>query len=253
MTCAEFATHVEDYVTGALDPEERAAIETHASACPTCGPVLRELQEAATRVWLALPQVDPPPRLRARILKATHAQTPVAVTPARRPRLSLAAIAAALSLLSLIAALGLGGWALALQNELNRLSSQNARLTSQLAWQRDALYVLMSPTRQERQLAGSEAAPEARGLVYLDPSRSQGMVIASHLPPLTADKSYQIWLRGQGGIVSAGLLRVDEHGTGYAILEPAGTFSQFETIGISLEPAGGSPQPTGPRMLGGGL
>ena len=260
MTCAEFTALVEDYVTGGLEPAERAALDEHADGCADCRRRLRALQEATAAVWLTLPQRDPPAALRSRILHAARTQAPpVAAVPIplprrrSRPRFSLTALAAALSALSLALALGLGVWVAALHGETSRLAAQNARLSEQIVRQRDALYVLMSPTRQERPLAGGEAAPQARGMIYLDPARSQGMVIASDLPPLDPDKAYQVWLRGKGSVVSAGLLRVDDRGTGYAVLDPPAPLDEFEGIGISLEPAGGSVQPTGPRMLFGAL
>jgi anti-sigma-K factor RskA len=79
------------------------------------------------------------------------------------------------------------------------------------------------------------------------------MLVASELPRLEPDRTYQVWLRGKDGVVSAGLLRVDDRGTGYAVLDPSVPLDQFETVGISVEPVGGSPQPTGPRMLLGSL
>lgn len=262
MTCAEFAARVEDYVTGDLAAAERSVLEAHAATCSDCRGTLRALEETTALLWLALPQIDPPSSLRARILGAARAMSPDSPAapvafPPRRPRpiwrLPLPGLAAALGLLSLLLALGLGAWVAALQAETTRLAAQNARLSEQISRQRDALYVLMSPTRQERPLVGGEAAPRARGLVYLDHARGQGMIIASELPPAAADKSYQVWLRGQAGVVSVGLLRVDERGTGYAVIESPTPLGQFEGIGISLEPAGGSLQPTGPRMLGGSL
>ena len=60
-------------------------------------------------------------------------------------------------------------------------------------------------------------------------------------------------LRRKYGVVSAGLLRMDDRGTGYAVLESSQSIDHYETIGVSLEPAGGSPQPTGPRVMNGSL
>jgi anti-sigma-K factor RskA len=265
MTCAEFADRLEDYVNGSLASAERLAVEAHAALCPACGRLLRDTQEAAALVWLTVPQVEPPPRLRERILTAARADLPAPTAGAgpgaaagravahRRWRLTLSHLAAAVSALALMLALGLGGWMVVLQGELARLAAENTQLREQLGRQRDALYVLMSPTLVERPLAGGEAAPNARGRLYLDPNRRQGMVVVSELPRLTPDRAYQVWLRGKGGVVSAGLLRMDDRGTGYALLEAVQPLDQFEAIGISLEPAGGSAQPTGPRMLIGSL
>ena len=266
MTCAEFADRIEDYLNGSLTEAQARELERHVEACPTCREQFQELEEGAALVWLTVAQVEPPTGLRDRVMAAVRSAPspavssltpPAAATGPAAPRLpwrfSLTQLAAALSALALALALALGGWVALLQGDLNRQAADNARLRDQLSRQRDALYVLMSPTLVERPLAGGDGAPYARGRAYLDPTRRQGMVVASDLPMLEPGRAYQVWLRGKDGVVSAGLLRVDDRGTGYALLEPADALDQFETIGISLEPAGGSPQPTGPRMLSGSL
>jgi anti-sigma-K factor RskA len=268
MTCADFSDRIEDYLNGSLTEAQARELERHAELCPTCREQIEQLGEGAALVWLTVTQVEPPIGLRERVMAAVRSapvptvaganSSPPALTagrPVRRLpwRVSLTQFAAALSALALALALALGGWVAALQGELNRQALDNARLRDQLSRQRDALYVLMSPTLVERPLAGGEGAPYARGRAYLDPTRRQGMVVASDLPQPEPGRVYQVWLRGKDGVVSAGLLRLDDRGTGYALLEPTAALDQFETIGISLEPAGGSPQPTGTRMLSGTL
>jgi hypothetical protein len=277
MTCDDFALAIDDYLTGRLAPAQREAMDEHARLCPSCGDLLRELEEAAAFVRLMAPQVEPPLALRGRILAAVRAgAAPIRASdgtapvlahsprPARRPgwrwRLSLTQVAAAMSALSLLLVVALAAWVVALHGELNRQAAENARLAEQVASQRYAVYslrrsiaTLSLPNRVDRTLAGSERAPNARGLVYYDPSQPRGMLIASDLPLPSPSQAYQIWGRSKDGPVSLGILRFDEEGRGYAVLDSPVPLGQFEGIGISLEPAGGSPQPTGPRMLSGGL
>lgn len=269
MTCAEFADQIEDYVNGSLAALERATVEAHAALCPVCGVLLGSIEESAALVWRALPQVEPPAELRERIMTAIlHDARPAVGAPIRlrsRPvaprtvripwRLSASQIAAVLSSLTLVLVVGLGVWLALLQGKLNQQVAENARLRDQLARQRDALYVLMSPTLVERPLNGSDAAPQARGRVYIDPTRKQGMLVASDLPRPGPNRGYQVWLRRKGGsgAISAGLVRLDDRGTGYALLDATTPLDQVEAVGISEEPAGGSPQPTGQRMMLGAL
>lgn len=261
MTCAEFATEIDAYVDGSLPPASRPAVEQHAALCPRCGQMLRDLQEAAALIWLAAPQLEPPPALRSRVLAAAAgirtlpvaAVAPRTALPRPRWRWSIGQVAAVISGLCLLGVLGLGGWVWQLQGEVARQATDNSRLRDQIGRQRDALYVLMSPTLVERPLQGGDAAPYARGRVYLDPQRRQGMLVASDLPRLEPGRAYQVWLRGKDGVINAGLLRIDDRGTGYAVLDPAVPLDHFEAVGISLEPAGGSEQPTGPRILLGSL
>jgi hypothetical protein len=147
-----------------------------------------------------------------------------------------------------------------LRNDVNRLAAENAGLSQQVAHQRYAMYALReslglmnSTARTERPLRGSEAAPEARGVVYYIPQERLAMLVTSQLPRPAPDRSYQVWLRGSSGVVSAGLLTFDEGDVGYAVLHVPAPVGEFQWVGISNEPAGGSPQPTGQRMMNGTL
>jgi anti-sigma-K factor RskA len=56
---------------------------------------------------------------------------------------------------------------------------------------------------------------------------------------------YQVWLIDDSGPKSAGILSVDENGQGVLIVTSDSPIGSFSTLGISIEPAGGSQQPTG--------
>lgn len=67
MKCADLEALLCDYVDGTLAPAERAAVELHLSACPSC----RELVEdaaAAVQLIEKAAGVEPPPALVNRIL-----------------------------------------------------------------------------------------------------------------------------------------------------------------------------------------
>ena len=58
------------YVVGALGPADRAAFEAHLAACPECKAEVHALREVADALLYAVPQVEPPPGLRDRVLSA---------------------------------------------------------------------------------------------------------------------------------------------------------------------------------------
>jgi anti-sigma-K factor RskA len=71
--------------------------------------------------------------------------------------------------------------------------------------------------------------------------RNTAAFLASGLPEPPEGKVYQLWFADGGSMRSAGLM--DEAGdTGAAMLE--GTLDGASGIGITVEPAGGSAQPT---------
>jgi anti-sigma-K factor RskA len=94
-------------------------------------------------------------------------------------------------------------------------------------------------------LKGTEFQPRAQGQLIADPSSESAVLVISGLPKLEAGKTYQVWLIDGGTPVSAGLLTVDENGQGVFIVTSKESIGSFNALGISVEPDGGSQQPTG--------
>lgn len=68
--CVEWWTALSAYVDGALPPDERERVEAHLQQCAACREATVHLQSLRWAVSL-LPQQEPPPMLKARILSAT--------------------------------------------------------------------------------------------------------------------------------------------------------------------------------------
>lgn len=67
-------------------------------------------------------------------------------------------------------------------------------------------------------------------------------IIVDDLPELGDDRDYQLWYIGADGPVSAGTFDSDGSGTAWRVLD--GSMSAGDTVGVTVEPAGGSEQPT---------
>src|SRR5262249_10516752 len=97
------------FALDALDPDERAAFETHLAGCERCRRELAELEEVVGALAYVNDGPAPPPALRERIVAAARAEGPshvVALRPARRwlvPAAAALAVAAA-------AAIAIGVW-----------------------------------------------------------------------------------------------------------------------------------------------
>src|SRR5215467_4447680 len=61
------------WVLGALDVAEEESIRSHVEACPTCREVAARLRRVVGALPLAVDEVNPPPRLRERVLAAAAA------------------------------------------------------------------------------------------------------------------------------------------------------------------------------------
>jgi anti-sigma-K factor RskA len=77
-------------------------------------------------------------------------------------------------------------------------------------------------------------------------SRNQAVLLAADLPALDAGHVYQVWLIGTGGAHSAGLMQPESPGRMRPML--ADLLPDVDRIGITVEPAGGSPGPTTPAV-----
>ena len=91
----------------------------------------------------------------------------------------------------------------------------------------------------------AEFAPQASKPITKAPNSQSAVLIVTGLSPLEPGKTYQVWLIDGGAPVSAGLLTVNEEGQGVFIVTSEEAIGSFKSLGISIEPAGGSPQPTG--------
>ena len=91
-----------------------------------------------------------------------------------------------------------------------------------------------------------------RGTFVYDPDLPVGVMYVWGLQPTSEDQAYQAWLMdSQGQRFSGGLLSFSEDsGFGWLLIEAPTTMSEFISPGVTVEPAGGSPAPKGPRILG---
>jgi len=92
---------------------------------------------------------------------------------------------------------------------------------------------------------GSERIPS--GEVTISRQLMQGVFRASGLPPVSAVQTYQLWLIGEGGAVPAGLFVPDAGGSVEVLID--GDIVPGVMLGLTVEPSGGSPAPTGDILL----
>ncbi|MCT9089846.1 anti-sigma factor [Streptomyces sp. ASQP_92] len=239
MTAADLHTLTGAYALHALDDEEREEFERHLAACESCTQEVRELTATAGRLGLAM-TATPPATLKADVLRTirTVRQDPPPTRPlgrttgraGRRRTAYRFALAACLA-----AAIGSGGIA-AWQHQ----QADTARDQAQ------------SVRRQAQQLADVLAAPDAKastgqlqgdakGTLVVARSRDQAVFLASGLSLPPAGKVYQLWFADGGGMRSAGLMDPDR--TTEAVLL-SGSVGRASGMGITVEPTGGSTQPT---------
>jgi anti-sigma-K factor RskA len=102
-------------------------------------------------------------------------------------------------------------------------------------------------------LTGTDAAPGATGTIVISQDGEHGTLVVDGLPPLDEAFQYQLWLIKDGQRTDGGVFSVDSEGYGALWVSSPAPLSSFPAVGITIEPAGGSPGPTGDKVLGGSL
>jgi hypothetical protein len=105
--------------------------------------------------------------------------------------------------------------------------------------------VLSSPKWRMIQLIGQPASPDSVAKVYWD-LQSNRWVVTADLPPAPQGMVYQLWFVTPTAKISAGLIKPDKSGHGFSVLPFPSSAAQLAAAAITLEPEGGSPQPTMP-------
>jgi anti-sigma-K factor RskA len=77
--------------------------------------------------------------------------------------------------------------------------------------------------------------------------------VVDSLPVLDVTHQYQLWLIKDGKRTSGGVFSVSQAGYGALAISSPQPLKEFAAFGITIEPAGGSPGPTGDKVMGGSL
>lgn len=72
-------------------------------------------------------------------------------------------------------------------------------------------------------------------------------ILVQDLPPLPGGKTYQLWYIGESGAIPAGTFETTATATSWRVLD--GQMSEGDAVGVTVEPAGGSEQPTTTPIL----
>ena len=265
------------YVLGALEGDEKQAIESHLSACADCTRKLAAARGRVAAISFAAPRVEPSAAVRDRLLRQVRAesQAPSAVpskvpsdsakVPARgtgrefappEPPRGLAgrwlfAILAPACVALLIATVILWRENSRLEKQLADLGSSVDKAERQLADAQEMLHLYTSKDTIKVALAPKPGMIKGDGEVMYN--EKMGLLMYDGwIAPSPDDKSYQLWVVPmEGKPISAGVFNPATSDTAHWMAKvPEGIAPKM--FAITLEPAGGMPQPTGPMVLVGG-
>lgn len=112
--------------------------------------------------------------------------------------------------------------------------------------------IFSSPYAKMASLSGTDMAKDAYAMVFVEPDTRRGFFYANNLPALQAGKTYQLWVITDKP-VNAGVFSLDRGRKGRVMLHDIPDVDRIKKFAVSLEPAGGRPQPTGSIYLVGDL
>ncbi len=228
------------YAVGSLDADEMALVTKHLPGCAACREELDAYQQVVDLLPLAAPDNTPSPMLKRRLMDGVGAAGQSLVEIDRGPA-------------------PVTGW--------DRINEVIQRLFASPRWQPASLLLiailvvsnlllwrqLVSTTHNlEREIAlsGTETAPQATGIVYISSNGRDGTLIVEALPPLSPEQQYQLWLIRDGERDNGGVFSVSDKGYHSLQISSPRPLEEYGAFGITIEPAGGSPGPTGQRVLG---
>jgi hypothetical protein len=269
ISCADVDELAGLFVLDALDAADAAAVSEHLAECPQAHATFARLGAASSEMAMIVEPVDMPEPMRDRVLAAiartpqvpdapTHlssgrahptgsmaGEPPVTSAAASRSgwrqwiargrsgggreRLGWMGMAAAVVAVLLVVT--------GIVATLERRSTESDRL----GLLRDAVTAAADPGNTVAVLAGSTAAPAARGYAIL-PETGDGYIVVDGLPPVESGTAYQAWLIGEGDPVSAGVLDLSADGLG--TLTGVARLPDTAVVALSIEELPGAQAPT---------
>ena len=245
MNCEEAAELTGTYALDALPDDEASSMRAHLVSCADHAARVAELRAVALELPALAEPIAAPAGLRARVLSAIDNEpqmrtAPRSISDARTLRTEArvlwrpanirsfstrwGAIAAAL----VIALGGLLTWNLVLQN---RSGASVERLASRAT--------NVAPLKQ--------ASGGVGGAVVYFGDEKKVLVVSGALAPLESGKTYQMWAVGGAQPASIGVMNAAPGGKISTVV--SFDAARTGTLAITIEPAGGSAQPTTAAIL----
>ncbi len=255
-THEQFAEDLALHALGALQGEERAALEKHLDTCSSCRLELDQLRGDMALMAMATAGPKPPQRARHRLLDAIakEPRVPRAV-PARSGFNWTAALGWAAAALMFVVIVQLRRENFGLRESVNKLAQLTSQQTIEVANAQRVMATLTAPDTQAVTLVAAKGPPQPQGKAFYLKNKSGLVFVANNLPQLPPDKIYELWLIPPGAApIPAGLFKPDARGNA-TVVNPPGLPPGIEakTFAVTLESASGPHDaPHGTGVMQGG-
>ncbi len=249
--CEEIEALVPAYSLGVVDVEERLLVQAQLATCPNALADLADYTLLADALLYSAPLVQAPAHLGNRLQMALRrpesAPEPITWWTRLRhllwqgPYNQLAATAVILLLLVL------NVYGITQNRKLQ--ATQTQLTTKQDELNRALLLLLETEKMSELTLPPAQPDSEAQADVLWNAEAGVAVLYARAFPVIPPDKAYQLWLLRDGKRASGGLFTVDPNGAGLLIFPVTQPLDTLQAMGITTEPAKGSPGPTSKAVV----
>jgi anti-sigma-K factor RskA len=252
----QFAEDLALLALGALQGEDRAAVEKHLEGCAACRLELQQLRGDMAMMAMATTGPKPPQRSRQRLLEAI-AKEPLATAEQTRARFNWwAALGWAMTVAMFLVVVQLRRENTSLKDSVNSLAQLIGSNAVELENARRVVETLTAPESQTVTLVTSKTPPQPQGKAFYLRNKTSLVFVASNLAPLPPNKIYELWLFPQNGAapIAAGLFKPDARGNA-TVVNPPGlpTGVEAKAFAVTLEPAEGPHDtPRGTGVMQGG-
>jgi anti-sigma-K factor RskA len=235
------------YAAHAVGPDEAAEFEEHLRDCAACQVETRELIATAAQMGAAesdLPSPELKARIRAEVARTRQLPPPAGLRvgpgstdelAARRPNRLLVLVAASVAALAIIGGGIAGGIAYRADQHSRQVEAASAAIAS----------VLSAP---DARTVGASGPDGSHGSAVVSDLKHAAVFTASGWPKAPGSKVFQLWVIDASGARSAGVLTWRSDGS-LAPVYTTNVPAAGANFGVTLEPAGGSQQPTTKPVL----
>ncbi len=214
------------YALDAIDDLERARFEAHLDDCSSCADEVTSFHDT-TALLAATDEVPVSPEFRSRVLEDIQHVRQVGPVTARVRGMAPRVVSVAAGVLA-VAVLSLSVVTAGLRDRVGELETYE-----------DIAAILQA----EDAVTLTEEVDGARLQVVASPGSGAGAILANGMSEAPNGHSYQLWLiTDDEQALPAGFLKVGEDGHGEYIMR--GDMEGVIAVGITVEPEGGSEQPT---------
>jgi len=236
------------YVLDALPEEERRDFEAYLAAHPERRAEIDELGAVAGLLAFSPHEEEPPPELRSRVMEIVESEAEPRGVSRRSAWASIADLFSVRSLAlgaAVVFLIGLLSWNLLLRDQMQDLQVQVQEEQTQVQDLQAQVEDAQSQQTRTIKLVGTwEEQGVNAEVASLD--KNQVILVAKNMPAVPEDKTCQIWVINDDVPQPSGLFQPEGNMTAAPVTND---IDKADTIAVTVEPAGGSEQPTSDIVL----